>query len=84
VTIKRARNRRVNAGQKEIYTYPASWLIMCGICGFWGLDDKNLLKRMNKSLEHRGPDDEGYIVSMMKKLGTEQVRTYTLGFNEKK
>lgn len=38
---------------------------MCGICGFFTVDgDKvlteNSLKRMIKSLRHRGPDDEGY------------------------
>lgn len=38
---------------------------MCGICGLFTVDgDKalteNNLKRMTKSLRHRGPDDEGY------------------------
>lgn len=32
---------------------------MCGICGFYGLEDKGLLQRMMKALEHRGPDDSG-------------------------
>jgi asparagine synthase (glutamine-hydrolysing) len=32
---------------------------MCGICGFYGIEDKGLLQRMMKSLEHRGPDDSG-------------------------
>ncbi len=38
---------------------------MCGICGQlnWGQPsqiDKGILERMNRSLTHRGPDDEGY------------------------
>jgi len=32
---------------------------MCGICGFYGFDDENVLKRMIKVLSHRGPDDKG-------------------------
>ena len=40
---------------------------MCGICGIYNLDDrqvdKNLLKKMNNTLIHRGPDDEGYYVN---------------------
>jgi asparagine synthase (glutamine-hydrolysing) len=33
---------------------------MCGICGFVGLNDEQLLKRMTASLIHRGPDEEGF------------------------
>lgn len=37
---------------------------MCGICGIYNFDnrpvDKNLLKKMNHTLIHRGPDDDGY------------------------
>ena len=33
---------------------------MCGITGFSGFNDQELLKRMNNLLVHRGPDDEGY------------------------
>ena len=40
---------------------------MCGICGIYNIDDrpvdKNLLKKMNNTLVHRGPDDEGYFVN---------------------
>lgn len=32
---------------------------MCGICGFVGNEDENLLKRMLGVLSHRGLDDEG-------------------------
>ena len=38
---------------------------MCGICGVFSFQpehpvDQSLLKRMNDSVRHRGPDDEGY------------------------
>lgn len=33
---------------------------MCGICGYFGLDDEELLVRMTDMLTHRGPDDCGY------------------------
>lgn len=38
---------------------------MCGICGIFQLDpesvvDRTLLQTMNRTLVHRGPDDEGY------------------------
>lgn len=41
---------------------------MCGICGIFELDpeavvDGTLLKRMNQTLVHRGPDDEGAYVN---------------------
>ncbi|MFC1593794.1 asparagine synthase (glutamine-hydrolyzing) [Candidatus Omnitrophota bacterium] len=32
---------------------------MCGIVGFSGFNDHNLLQRMNNLLEHRGPDETG-------------------------
>ena len=40
---------------------------MCGIAGIWELDreslDGELLKRVTRTLTHRGPDDEGYWVN---------------------
>ncbi|MCK4417010.1 MAG: asparagine synthase (glutamine-hydrolyzing) [Candidatus Latescibacteria bacterium] len=46
---------------------------MCGICGIYNLDgrpvDKGLLQRMNNTLVHRGPDDEGYYLSSKVGLG---------------
>ncbi len=41
---------------------------MCGICGAFLLDrdaalERELLERMNRTMVHRGPDDEGYYVS---------------------
>ena len=35
---------------------------MCGITGFVGLTDENLLRAMCASLVHRGPDDAGFYV----------------------
>ena len=32
---------------------------MCGICGYVGIEDPNLLGRMLRSMVHRGPDGEG-------------------------
>ncbi len=41
---------------------------MCGICGIFMLDrstpvDRRLLEGMNRTMIHRGPDDEGYFIS---------------------
>ncbi len=36
---------------------------MCGIAGFFGLDDRALLKRMAGAIAHRGPDHEGLYTS---------------------
>jgi asparagine synthase (glutamine-hydrolysing) len=33
---------------------------MCGITGFWGSPDRELLEAMTESLHHRGPDDVGF------------------------
>ncbi len=33
---------------------------MCGIAGYWGVGNKDVLKKMADTLRHRGPDDEGY------------------------
>ncbi len=33
---------------------------MCGIAGFWGKPDRQLLARMAAIVEHRGPDQEGF------------------------
>jgi asparagine synthase (glutamine-hydrolysing) len=33
---------------------------MCGICGFTGKNDREILERMNRTMMHRGPDDAGY------------------------
>lgn len=41
---------------------------MCGICGFT-YRDETLIKRMNDSIRHRGPDDDGVYVSDDVSLG---------------
>ncbi|MCA1987850.1 MAG: asparagine synthase (glutamine-hydrolyzing) [Desulfarculus sp.] len=33
---------------------------MCGICGFTGKNDREILARMNRAMIHRGPDGEGF------------------------
>lgn len=35
-------------------------LTMCGICGYIGIDDADLIVRMTDRLTHRGPDDVGH------------------------
>jgi asparagine synthase (glutamine-hydrolysing) len=42
---------------------------MCGICGFYGFEDINVLKKMVKILAHRGPDDNGFYVDENISLG---------------
>ena len=42
---------------------------MCGICGFYGFEDINVLKRMIKVLAHRGPDDNGFYTDENVSLG---------------
>jgi asparagine synthase (glutamine-hydrolysing) len=34
---------------------------MCGICGFYGFEDKELLKDMCEVMSHRGPDNQGVL-----------------------
>jgi len=45
---------------------------MCGIFGFYGFDDKNLLQKMSDILRHRGPDDIGFYLD--KNIGLGNVR----------
>ncbi len=41
---------------------------MCGICGFnWG--DEELIKKMARSISHRGPDQDGYYVDKSVSFG---------------
>src|SRR5947207_2773097 len=35
---------------------------MCGIAGFYGLRNDDLIKGMSSDLVHRGPDDEGFYI----------------------
>ena len=42
---------------------------MCGICGFAGMRDRDLLRQMMAALHHRGPDEEGAFESDEVSLG---------------
>ena len=42
---------------------------MCGITGFYGLEDKTLLSKMTTLLSHRGPDQSGYYTDRTVSLG---------------
>jgi asparagine synthase (glutamine-hydrolysing) len=42
---------------------------MCGICGIYGLEDKELVKKMCQTLVHRGPDDQGIYTDSNISLG---------------
>jgi len=67
---------------------------MCGICGIYNLDgrpvDRNLLERMNSTMIHRGPDDEGYYLEGNVGLGHRRLSIIDLNtghqpiFNEDK
>lgn len=51
---------------------------MCGICGTYGLTDKDLLSRMCGSLSHRGPDDEGHYYGSVVMLGMRRLKVIDL------
>ncbi|MBA2733531.1 MAG: asparagine synthase (glutamine-hydrolyzing) [Acidobacteria bacterium] len=43
---------------------------MCGICGYAGFErDANMLARMTGVIEHRGPDDDGFLLEDQVGLG---------------
>ncbi len=46
---------------------------MCGICGFFGFEDKELIKKMLDSIAHRGPDDEGIFVDKDASIGNRRL-----------
>jgi len=56
---------------------------MCGIIGFYGFEDKALLKNMTKSLTHRGPDDFGYYSNKLYSLGHRRLSIIDLSKNGK-
>lgn len=50
---------------------------MCGICGIWDFKNKieeSFIRKMNDSLKHRGPDDEGVFLSSNNNVGLAQRR----------
>ncbi|OGZ37097.1 MAG: asparagine synthase (glutamine-hydrolyzing) [Candidatus Portnoybacteria bacterium RIFCSPLOWO2_12_FULL_39_9] len=42
---------------------------MCGITGYFGEGNREILKKMTDSLRHRGPDDEGFYIGERIGLG---------------
>jgi asparagine synthase (glutamine-hydrolysing) len=42
---------------------------MCGICGITGCNDTAVIRKMNDTLIHRGPDDAGYYIDNEISLG---------------
>ncbi len=42
---------------------------MCGIAGYFGQGDQEILEKMTKTLRHRGPDDEGFYLADKVGLG---------------
>jgi len=46
---------------------------MCGIAGFFGFEDKELIKKMLDSLYHRGPDDHGVFSDKDASLGNRRL-----------
>lgn len=46
---------------------------MCGICGFTGKSNRNLIKKMTNTLSHRGPDGEGFYISPELSLGMKRL-----------
>src|ERR1700758_5621285 len=50
----------------------------CGICGFVGLSDKNLLQSMCEISRHRGPDDTGFFMDKGVGLGINRLKIIDL------
>jgi len=51
---------------------------MCGIIGFTGFDDELAAKRMNASLTHRGPDQDGFYFDSNIALGNRRLKIIDL------
>ncbi|MFH1229457.1 MAG: asparagine synthase (glutamine-hydrolyzing) [Candidatus Aenigmatarchaeota archaeon] len=56
---------------------------MCGICGFYGFQDKKLLKRMTDVIKHRGPDGYGYYSDKHASLGHRRLSIIDLSIRGK-
>lgn len=52
---------------------------MCGICGFIGFKDQELLQDMTDVMSHRGLDDEGYYATEEVSLGFRRLSIIDLG-----
>jgi len=46
---------------------------MCGICGFYGFEDRTILKRMCDVIKHRGPNDSGIYLDKNIGLGNRRL-----------
>lgn len=46
---------------------------MCGICGFTGRENSSILKGMTDSINHRGPDEEGFYSDGKVNLGVRRL-----------
>lgn len=46
---------------------------MCGIAGFFGFEDKELIKKMLDSIYHRGPDDHGIFIDKNASIGNRRL-----------
>ena len=53
---------------------------MCGIAGFVGQGDEQILKKMTDVIYHRGPDDEGFFISHTKLRNDTKDTNVGLGF----
>ncbi len=51
---------------------------MCGICGFAGFEDRNLIKKMCDIIAHRGPDDVGFYADKNVCLGNRRLAVIDL------
>ncbi len=51
---------------------------MCGIAGFAGLQDRELLEAMTQTLRHRGPDDSGFFHEQGVGLGSRRLAVIDL------
>lgn len=52
---------------------------MCGICGFTGTPDRDVLERMANAIVHRGPDESGYWESSDLSLGMRRLSIVDVG-----
>ncbi|HUI00833.1 MAG TPA: asparagine synthase (glutamine-hydrolyzing) [Nitrososphaerales archaeon] len=50
----------------------------CGVCGFVGLSDKQLLRSMSESISHRGPDSTGFYLDDGVGLGIDRLKIIDL------
>src|SRR3989338_4585215 len=51
---------------------------LCGICGFTGQNNRELLRRMNNRIEHRGPDGDGFFEDSGISLGHRRLKIIDL------